>query len=117
TSDVGFSPFNAVDAARRLGVGVLERAVLDFASGEAVTHSGLVGGFGVGKSGVLRDAASSAASANLSVAWLERGPIGVSSYADFLVAVAKALRAVDGRRAEVDSWRRVLADDVAGLEH
>jgi len=102
-------------------VDALVEQVLAFALGQPARHTVIAGGFGAGKSYALGRAVQVAEKGELRVAALERGPLGISSYADFLVAVAKATTPGDHPRAEIDAWRRELADaegdlNVAELE-
>jgi hypothetical protein len=91
-------------------------AVVAFASGDPTTHTVVAGGFGAGKSYALGRASEVASQRGLRVASLERGPLGISSYADFLVAVAKATKPSRRTRAEVDGWRRALVDEGSELD-
>lgn len=90
-------------------------SVMAFASGGPVTHAVISGGFGSGKSYAIDRATEAALRMNLRVAALERGPLGISSYADFLVAVAKATRPGALSVSDVDAWRRDLKDEAKEL--
>jgi hypothetical protein len=92
------------------------KAVQEFAHTNASTHTVVAGGFGVGKSFALGRAVEIAQGENLRVATLQRGPIGISSYPDFLVAVSKATSPSVVGAAEVDEWRRQAADTENGID-
>lgn len=83
-------------------------AVLAFRLNKPTKHAVIAGGFGAGKSYALGRAAEVARKGELRVAVLERGPLGMSSYADFLVEVAKATQPAVLTRAEADAWRPEL---------
>ncbi len=83
-------------------------AVLAFRLNKPTKHAVIAGGFGAGKSYALGRAAEVARKGELRVAVLERGPLGISSYADFLVEVAKATQPAVLTRAEADGWRLEL---------
>jgi len=86
-------------------------SVIDLTFGRPAQHVVVAGGFGSGKSYALGRATEVAAKGGLRVAALARGPLGISSYADFLVAVARATRPRGRSRDDVDLWRRELSDD------
>lgn len=65
--------------------------VTDFIEGRTKKHVLIAGGFGTGKSRAVGVAAVTAAVAGARVARLEQGPIGISSFDDFLAAVNDAL--------------------------
>jgi DNA-binding MarR family transcriptional regulator len=93
---------------------VAEVIALTFA--KATTHTVVSGGFGAGKSYALARAIDVAAKAGLRVAALARGPLGISSYADFLVAVAQAVRQAGRSQVDVSSWRRELSDELHDVD-
>ena len=97
-------------------VDTMVEAVKAFASGQPARHTAVAGGFGTGKSYALGRGAGVATSGELRVAALERGPLGISSYVDFLVAVAKATTPSARTRSEVDAWRSELADDEVDVD-
>lgn len=97
-------------------VDAILHAVTAFASGHPARHTVVAGGFGAGKSYALASAVELASDWGVRVAALERGPLGISSYADFLVAVARATRPSDRSRREVDGWRQELGDHEQGLD-
>ena len=90
--------------------------VNEYARAGHAQHAVVMGGFGAGKSYSLARAADAAHAAGLRVARLERGPIGISSFADFLVAVAKSTRPASWPRSDLERWRLEYADDVDQLE-
>lgn len=65
--------------------------VTDFIEGRTKEHILIAGGFGTGKSRAVGIAAVTAAVAGARIARLEQGPIGISSFDDFLAAVNDAL--------------------------
>lgn len=91
-------------------------AVIVCVSGQPARHTFVADCFGTGKSYALGRAVEVALSSGLRVAALERGALGISSYADFLVADPKATRPSDRSRFEVDGWRQELGDDESGLD-
>ncbi|WP_448388494.1 MarR family transcriptional regulator [Microbacterium aurum] len=91
-------------------------AVLAFRLGKRTKHVVIAGGFGAGKSYALSRAAEVARKGALRVAVLERGPLGMSSYADFLVEVAKATQPAVLTRAEADGWRFELLKKSGDLD-
>lgn len=90
-------------------VTALVDAVEAYRAGGQPRSAVIMGGFGAGKSYALRRAADVAASAGLRVALLDRGPVGISSYGDFLVAVAKAIHPAEFAHSDVDAWRTEVA--------
>lgn len=94
----------------------LFEAVLAFRLGRPTRHAVIAGGFGAGKSYALSRAAEVAREGELRVAVLERGPLGMSSYADFLVEVAKATQPAVLTRTEADGWRSELLRKSSDLD-
>lgn len=73
----------------------LIRIVTDFIEGRSRNHAIVAGGFGTGKSRAIGIAAVAAAVSGARVARLEQGPVGISSFDDFLAAVNDAASGPD----------------------
>ncbi|WP_460990463.1 MarR family transcriptional regulator [Sinomonas soli] len=80
--------------------------VTDFIEGRCKNHAFVTGGFGTGKSKAVGTAALAAAAGGSRVARLEQGPLGISSFDDFLAAVEVAAVVTDGHPATDGSGRR-----------
>lgn len=77
----------------------LVQIVTDFAEGCAKQHILVTGGFGTGKSRAVGVSAVAAAVGGARVARLEHGPIGISSFDDFMAAVNDAASGSEVRPA------------------
>lgn len=77
----------------------LVEIVTDFTEGRSRNHALVAGGFGTGKSRAVGVAAVAAAVSGARVARLEQGPIGISSFDDFLAAVNDAASGSEVRPA------------------
>ncbi|CAN7327865.1 MarR family transcriptional regulator [Arthrobacter sp. LjRoot14] len=73
--------------------------VTGFIEGRFKNHTFVTGGFGTGKSRAVGTAALAAAASGSRVARLEQGPLGISSFDDFLAAVDVAVSVSDGQPA------------------
>ncbi len=73
--------------------------VTDFTDGRSRSHALVAGGFGTGKSRAVGVAAVAAAVSGARVARLEQGPVGISSFDDFLAAVNDAASGSEVRPA------------------
>lgn len=88
--------------------------VTDFVEGRSRDHVLVAGGFGTGKSRAVGVAAVAAAVSGARVARLEQGPVGISSFDDFLAAVNDAASGSEIRLAP-GSGARSLSDGGAPL--